>query len=54
MGGSENAVQNPAQVAHNACSIDADLARIVQGWPTLADPIRRAMLALLSAGDRCH
>jgi hypothetical protein len=29
--------------------IDPDLARLVEAWPTLLDPIRRAMLALLSA-----
>jgi hypothetical protein len=26
---------------------DAELARIVAAWPTLDDPIRRAMLALI-------
>jgi hypothetical protein len=26
---------------------DADLARIVAAWPTLPEPIRRAMLALV-------
>jgi hypothetical protein len=28
---------------------DADLARLVAAWPTLAEPIRRAMLALIGA-----
>jgi hypothetical protein len=27
--------------------IDPDLARIVAAWPTLPEPIRRAMLALI-------
>lgn len=27
--------------------LDADLARIVASWPTLPEPIRRAMLALI-------
>jgi hypothetical protein len=32
---------------------DPDLARILEAWPTLAEPIRRAMLALVeSAGPR--
>jgi|SRR6516162_1619926 hypothetical protein len=29
--------------------IDPDLARLIEAWPTLLDPIRRAMLALLSS-----
>jgi hypothetical protein len=28
-------------------AIDPDLARIVAAWPTLAEPIKRAMLALI-------
>jgi hypothetical protein len=28
---------------------DPDLARLVKAWPTLPDPIRRAMLALVSS-----
>jgi hypothetical protein len=28
---------------------DPDLARVVEAWPTLPDPIRRAMLALAAA-----
>jgi hypothetical protein len=27
---------------------DPDLARLIDAWPTLPEPIRRAMLALLS------
>jgi hypothetical protein len=26
---------------------DPDLARVIEAWPTLPDPIRRAMLALI-------
>jgi hypothetical protein len=29
---------------------EPDLARIVAAWPTLSDPIRRALLALVGAG----
>ena len=29
---------------------DPDLAAVVPAWPTLADPIRRAVLALIGAG----
>jgi hypothetical protein len=28
---------------------DPDLARVVEAWPTLPDPIRRAMMALLGS-----
>ncbi|MBX7104514.1 MAG: hypothetical protein K1X57_10570 [Gemmataceae bacterium] len=30
-------------------SPDPDLARILEAWPTLPEPIRRAMLALVGA-----
>ena len=30
--------------------IDPALARIIDPWPTLPDPIRRAMLALVESG----
>jgi hypothetical protein len=29
---------------------DADLARVVETWPLLREPIRRAVLALIAAG----
>jgi hypothetical protein len=29
---------------------DPDLARIIAAWPTLPEPIRRAMLALVETG----
>jgi hypothetical protein len=32
-----------------AQELDPELARLVDAWPTLPDPIRRAMLALLSS-----
>jgi hypothetical protein len=28
---------------------DPDLARVVEAWPTLAEPIRRAVLALIGS-----
>ena len=31
---------------------DRDLARIVDAWPSLPEPIRRAMLALVESGRR--
>jgi len=37
--------RNPPQV-----EIDPDLARILDAWPTLPEPIRRAMLALAENG----
>ena len=33
--------------AAKAQQIDPDLAKIVAAWPTLAEPIKRAMLALI-------
>jgi hypothetical protein len=30
---------------------DQELARVVNAWPTLPAPIRRAVLALITAGD---
>jgi hypothetical protein len=35
-----------AQLVEN----DPELARLVEAWPTLPDAIRRAILALISAG----
>lgn len=29
--------------------LDADLVRIVEAWPTLTEPIRRALMALVEA-----
>ena len=36
-------------VAKGRSGFDPDLARIVGAWPTLPEPIRRAMLALVEA-----
>jgi hypothetical protein len=37
---------------HKQAENDPDLARILQAWPTLPEPIRRAILALVeSAGQ---
>jgi hypothetical protein len=32
---------------------DPDLARIIAAWPTLAEPIRRAIMALVESADLC-
>jgi hypothetical protein len=32
------------------CTPDPDLSRVVAAWPTLPEPIRRAVLALVEAG----
>jgi hypothetical protein len=44
----------PTGTPDNGCEpvreMDADLARIIEVWATLPPPIRRAMLALISAG----
>jgi hypothetical protein len=48
----ENAEENSdfsALLAPELARIDPDLARIVAAWPTLAEPIRRAMLALVKS-----
>ena len=34
-------------VSPDRSATDADLARIVAAWPTLPEPIRRAVLALI-------
>jgi hypothetical protein len=34
---------------HNPAETDPDLARIIAAWPTLPEPIRRAMLALVES-----
>lgn len=39
--------QNPAQLARWRLQLHPELARIVAAWPSLAGPIRRAMLALI-------
>jgi hypothetical protein len=31
---------------------DPDLARVVETWPSLAEPIRRAILALVASAGR--
>ena len=35
-----------------AAGADADLARLIEAWPRLSDPIRRAMLALTDSADK--
>jgi hypothetical protein len=46
----------PSPVCTPACTskpeIDPDLARILDAWPTLAEPIRRAVLALVESAAR--
>jgi hypothetical protein len=41
----------PLPTPEPAEQTDPDVARLVAAWPTLPDPIRRAMLALLDAGS---
>jgi hypothetical protein len=45
----ENAEENSDFQDHEALELarDADLARIVAAWPSLAGPIKRAMFALI-------
>jgi len=33
-------------------ALDPDLARILDAWPNLSEPIRRAMLALVESAGR--
>ena len=42
---------DPALI-HDACQTDPELARIVDAWPTLPEPIRRAIAALVGAAPR--
>jgi hypothetical protein len=37
--------------ARNAPAIDADLAQLVEAWPTLPAAIRRAVVAMSGAAD---
>jgi hypothetical protein len=34
---------------HAAAATDPDLARVLAAWPTMPDPIRRAVLALIES-----
>ena len=49
----KQAAQNPAQLptkpAEPKTPTDPDLSRIVAAWPTLPEPIRRAVLALVGS-----
>jgi hypothetical protein len=41
----------PACASHeNRPPHDPDLARLIDAWPALAEPIRKAMLALIECG----
>lgn len=47
------ATQNPTHSPSPILSThltDPDLAAVASAWPTLSDPIRRAILALVAAG----
>ena len=54
----ENTLQQPMTIGRSAGrsddeseggNDDPDLARLIVAWPTLSEPIRRAMLAILEA-----
>jgi hypothetical protein len=40
----------PGEGAAKSGAVDPDLSRLLSAWPTLADPIRRAILALVESG----
>ena len=40
-------LENAPAPALAVAAIDVDLARVVEAWPGLAEPIRRATLALI-------
>jgi hypothetical protein len=40
---------NSGALLPDPSAIDNDLARLIVVWPTLADPVRRAILALIEA-----
>jgi hypothetical protein len=45
----ESSVCTP--VCTETAKADPDLARLIDAWPSLPDPIRRAMLALVASTD---
>jgi hypothetical protein len=42
-------VSTPSDALDLAAALDPGLARVVDAWPALPEPIRRAMLALVDA-----
>jgi len=46
----QNNSKQPVDANQLASMTDPDLARLVEAWPTLPEPIRRAMVALV--GDK--
>jgi hypothetical protein len=42
------AAQNPAQLPPVSAPLDRDLAKIIEAWPTLPDPVRAGIVAMVS------
>jgi hypothetical protein len=47
----EEAAHNPAQSGPSPHSLDPDLARILDAWPTLPAHIKAAVLAVVATND---
>jgi hypothetical protein len=45
----QKAAQNPAQFGPVTSTIDPDVSRVIDAWPTLPAPIRAAILALVNS-----
>ena len=43
-----------ARHLHNMPPLDPDLARILDAWPNLPEPIRAAMLAMVASACPAH
>jgi hypothetical protein len=46
-GNDTSALALPAKVSQKPTVIDAELARVVEVWPALPEPIRRGILAIV-------
>jgi hypothetical protein len=48
----ENSPEPPAYSLSRETANDPELGKLVDAWPTLPEPIRRAILALVESGRR--
>jgi hypothetical protein len=49
-----HAAQNPAHFEPETLSIDPELTRLIEMWPTLSERIRAAVVALLDSTADAH
>jgi hypothetical protein len=46
---SDDAYFDPTSRAHSKNELDADLQRVLDAWPTLPDPVRGGIVAMIGA-----